>query len=388
MENFIYNLPTRIIFGKQQIEHLSSELTNQNVKRMLLVYGQQSIKKLGIYDHIINVAAQLGIEVIEESGVRPNPDITSVHSGRKKAIEHDVDFILAAGGGSAIDAGKAIAFARYMDSEAAVWKAFRNEVPLTKALPIGTILTLAATGTETNGNTVISNDALKDKRSVRNPMLMPVFSIIDPEYTKSVPAHHIKAGSIDIMMHVFEQFFSKTPRTETSDYMSTGLIKSVIENTRRILGGEDDYAARANISWASTLALCWVLQQGKVGDWGSHRLSYPITTDYGITHGLALAIIQPAWMYIALRENPEPMRRRLGTMGRELFGIENPEDVIEAFKNLYREFGVAATFSEAGVTLSEQDVQRMAAVVTELGPIGNTITVDYNLAMDIFNAAK
>lgn len=388
MENFTYNLPTRIVFGKNQIDALSRELKQENVQTMLLVYGKQSIFNLGIYDRVMETAHALGITVYEEGGVRANPELKSVLSGRQTTREKHVDFILAVGGGSVIDAAKSIAYAHFKDDEKDVWGAYRGNATIDKALPIGTILTLAATGSETNGNAVLSNDDTGEKRNIKNSILMPVFSIIDPEYTKSVPTHHVIAGSIDIMMHVFEQYFSKTPHTDTSDYMSIGVLRSVIDNTRLVLKGEDSYEARANLSWASTLALSWILQMGKIGDWASHRISYPITADYGITHGLALSIIQPAWMQIALRENPEVMRFRLSRIGRELFGIEEPEAVIEAFKDLFREFGAPARFTEAGVTIRDDDAVRMAKTAVELGNVGNTIEVDEARAVDIFNAAR
>jgi len=388
MDNFSYSLSTNIVFGKDQIETLPDLLKQQNVKKVLLVYGQRSIKENGIYDKVISTLEALNIECYEESGVKPNPDIESVKSAQATLKKHDIDFILAAGGGSVLDAAKAMAFSYYLEGPEAIWDVFMRKQTFDKALPVGTILTLAATGSETNGNTVISNGALKDKRSVASPLLNPIFSIIDPSYTLTVNRHHTIAGSIDIMMHVFEQYFSKTPRTETSDYMSFGILKSVIENTRRILRGEDGYETRANISWAATLALSWILQQGKKGDWASHRLSYPVTVDYGITHGYALAIIQPAWMHTALKYNPEAMGRRLSMLGEAVFGTVEPEETIIAIKALFKEFGAATSFKEEGIKLTEEDIERMAATVLELGPIGSMVRIDSSLAKEIFDAAK
>ncbi len=388
MENFTYSLPTKIVFGKDQIKTLKSLLEENGVKKVLLVYGKRSIKKLGIYDEIVATLNAMNILFYEESGVKPNPDITSVKRGQKTLKENDIDFILAAGGGSVIDAAKAMAFAYYLDGPDDIWDVFMRKQSFDKALPLGTILTLAATGTETNGNTVISNEHLQDKRSVASQKLVPVFSIIDPSYTLSVNRHHTIAGAIDIIMHVFEQYFSPTKRTETSDYMSFAIIKSVIENTRNILKDEDSYETRANISWAATIALSWLLQQGKTGDWASHRLSYPITVDYGITHGYALAIIQPAWMQVVLKHNPEAMGGRLRKIGEELFGISEPEEVIEAFKQLFNEFGAATTFKQDGVQLGEEDIERMATTVLELGEVGNMVKIDHILAKEVFDAAK
>ena len=323
MESFTYSLPTRIYFGKDQIKKLSEALKPYQGQSVLLVYGKSSIQSIGIYDAIIKVMNALSINCIEEANVRPNPEMQSVLQGRKKCLEHDVKFILAAGGGSVIDAAKAIAFAVTMEEDS-VWDVFLGQAKPTHALPLGTILTLAATGTETNGNTVITNDTLNQKRSCAYPFLIPTFSIIDPTYTMHVNKHYTYAGVTDIVMHVFEQYFSTTPRTETSDYLSIGLLKSVIENTKRLNRNEDDYDTRANISWAATIGLSWLLAQGKKGDWATHQLSYPYTQKYGVTHGYALTSIYPAYLKIILDEAPSIVAPRLKFLGRELYGVENP----------------------------------------------------------------
>ncbi|MFW5893210.1 MAG: iron-containing alcohol dehydrogenase, partial [Bacillota bacterium] len=279
MENFEFRSPTNVVFGKDQLEKLPELLKRRKVKKLLLVYGRESIKRLGIYQRIHTLCEETGVEVYEESGVRPNPDIASVYSGRRTVLENGIDFILAAGGGSVIDAAKAIAFSVHME-EKDIWRTYLKEVEIKKAMPLGTVLTLAATGSETNGNTVLSNDEKNDKRGLASPHLIPAFSIIDPAHTFSVPRHHTFAGSIDIMMHIFEQYFSPTKRTETADHMALGILKSVIENTHRIKEGSDDYDTRANISWAATLAWNWILSKGKVGDWATHRISYPFTMRY------------------------------------------------------------------------------------------------------------
>ncbi len=374
MKNFTFNLPTKIIFGRDQIEQLSTELKQLNIKKMLLVYGKASIKKLGIYDHIIHVANSLDIEVYEEGGVEPNPDIESVLSGQATIQKHDIEFILAAGGGSVIDAAKAMALAKDLHPSE-VWDVFMRKETYESVLPLGVILTLAATGSETNGNTVISNRALNDKRSVADNQLIPQFAIIDPSYTMSVNKHHTIAGSIDIMMHIFEQYFCPTEHTDTSDYMSLGILKSTLDNTFKILNSEDDYHVRANISWAATLALSWILQQGKQGDWASHRLSYPITMDYGITHGHALAIIQPAWMKEMLAQDAPLMKARLSRLGDFLFNETDPQKTITLIQDTFRSFGAASSFKEAGVELTDDDAQRMAEKTLELGPIGNMLKI-------------
>ncbi len=387
MKNFSYNSPTKIVFGKDQIQALPNLLKEHSVKKLLFVYGKSSIKKLGIYDEVLKMCKDLTIEVIEEGGVRPNPSLDSVLSGRKKALQHDVDFVLAAGGGSAIDAAKAMAFAVFME-EADVWKAYTREKNPTKALPIGTILTLAATGTETNGNTVVTNDQANKKYGIAHPFLRPVFSIIDPSYTMSVDHHHSIAGSVDIMMHVFEQYFCNTTRTETADHMAVGVLKSVIENVNRLLDGEDDYETRANLSWASTIGWSHLLQQGKVGDWATHRLSYPLTADYGITHGFALSSLHTAWMEVALKYNEATMSSRLKFLADELFGGCDFKEVPERLSDIYKSFDAPTSLKEAGLKLNDKDLEKLAKDTVSLGDVGTVIKIDQQRALEIFKRAN
>ena len=386
MENFEYRSPTKIVFGKDQLETLPSLMEEHSVKKVLLVYGKSAIKKLGIYERIHTLLKEKGIEVYEESGVRPNPDMSSVLSGRKTVLENDIDFILAAGGGSVIDAAKAIAFGVKLKEED-VWKTFMHEAEYQGALPIGVVLTIAATGSESNGNTVISNDEENDKRSIAKEGLRPSFAVIDPSYTFSVPRHHTFAGSIDIMMHIFEQYFSPTKRTETSDYMTLGVLKSVIENTNRILDGDDDYDTRANISWAATLALNWILQKGKVGDWASHRLSYPLTVHYGLTHGYALSSIFPSWIETARMYNPEDMKRRLDLLASEVFGGKG-EDVPDKLRELFRRWGAPASFKDSEIDLREEDAMKLAKQTVALGDVGNMIKINASIAKELYLNAR
>ncbi len=382
MKNFIYESPAKIIFGKNQISALKNELEVNSVKSVLLVYGKASIKRIGLYDSIVSILQELRITYIEESDIRPNPEVSSVRSGIAKCIKHNVDFIIAAGGGSVIDTAKAIAFGRYLDCD--VWDAYINKVKATKALPIGAVITLAATGTETNGNTVLSNDTTGEKRSVAYPFLIPQFAIIDPSYTLTVNHHHTIAGSIDIIMHVFEQYFSNTEHTLTSDLMSIGVIQSVIENTKLILDGKDSYDVRANISWASTIGLNWILGVDKVGDWATHRLSYAITKEFGTTHGYALSMLFTSWARVALKYNPETMIRRLSLLGERLFNNIPYQDVLHQIDKLFLSWGAPIRLHQE-LSIDDTLVNELVQNALGLGSVGTIITVDNDKALEIFN---
>ena len=388
MLNFTYVNPTKIIFGKNQIQALNDELKPYENENILLVYGKSSIKKLGIYDEIITITKRLNINVYEESGVRPNPDLSSVLSGRKTCIDNDIKFILAAGGGSVIDCAKAIAFSATVENEDDVWPIFLNQNQATSAIPLGVVLTLAATGSESNGNAVITNDKTNEKRIAGYPFTYPKFAIIDPVYTMSVDKHYAIAGVIDITMHVLEQYFSPTERTETADYMSIGILKSVIENTQRMLKDPKDYDTRANLSWAATVGLNWILQQGKVGDWASHRLSYPITQYFGTTHGYALTSIFPAWLKLAYKYNQDTMTWRLKLLGKELFNVETPLEVIDAIQNYYQSLGAPTSLKEANVKLTDEILDNMLEHAMKLGNLGNVFTVDTERAKELYLLAQ
>jgi len=382
MKNFEYQSLTKIIFGKNEILKLDRELKAYNVKKMLLVYGRSSIKNLGIYKQVLFICEKLGIEVFEESNVRPNPEMTSVRSGINTCKENDIDFVLAAGGGSVIDCAKAIAFGTLYDGDP--WDVYLLKDSATKSLPIGVIITLAATGTETNGNSVISNDVTNEKRSVAYPFSIPKFAIIDPSYTLSVERHHVIAGSMDIMMHVFEQYFSNTLRTETSDYMSMGIIKSVIENTNRYLNGEDSYETRANISWASTIGLNWILGVDKVGDWATHRLSYPITKEYEITHGYALALIFTSWIRVALKYNSTTMIPRLRTLGEMIFDEPDYQKVPGKLEELFESWGAKVRLSDELLYVDVKRINELIETALALGSVGTVVKIDKEKALEIF----
>lgn len=386
MKNFVYQSPTTIYFGENQISQLETELLPYKNKVILLVYGKSSIKILGIYDKIMQIAKSLYITVIEEGNVTPNPDISAVNSGIAKCLEHHVSFVLAAGGGSAIDCAKAIAFGA--KTKGNIWDIYLRKFDATSSLPLGVIITLAATGTETNGNSVISNNETSEKRSVAYPFSVPKFAVIDPSYTITVNEHHTISGSLDIIMHILEQYFSNTTRTETSDYMSFGVIKSVIENTRRVLDGDNTYHNRANISWASTIGLNWILGVDKVGDWATHRLSYAITKEFGTTHGLALILIFTSWMRTALKYNPKTMNRRLALIGKELFQLSEPDLVINKMESLFQSFGAKTNFEDEGIQLTSETINSLVDNALALGSVGTVITIDKKIATEIFELAK
>ncbi|MDD2373612.1 MAG: iron-containing alcohol dehydrogenase, partial [Syntrophomonadaceae bacterium] len=316
MLNFNIHFPTRISFGRGKIEDLSKEILCYGDK-VLLVYGGGSIKRSGLYDRVLQVFQDNGITHVELSGVQPNPRISSVRQGIELCKKHEVHLVLAVGGGSTIDCAKIIAAGAGYDGDA--WDFFTRKAKINYALPIGTVLTLAATGSEMNPNAVISNDDTKEKLGTGSPVLIPRFSIVDPEYTFTVPPEQTAAGTVDIMSHVFEQYFSPTLGTYIQDRLAEAMLKTCIHYGPIAIAQPDNYEARANLMWTGSLALNGLLGAGKRTDWATHDIEHEISALYDVTHGLGLAVLTPYWMQYVLDEQTAP---RLAEYARNVWEIE------------------------------------------------------------------
>lgn len=294
--NFIYSNPTRLYFGVEVRKNLSEELMNYGPK-VLLAYGGGSIKTNGIYEEVMSVLRAVGKEVIELPGVMPNPTTDKLNEGAKLAREHDVDLILAVGGGSTIDYAKAVSVSAWYDGDP--WEKFylKQEEPddNQRIIPVGSVLTMVGTGSEMNGGSVITNHAAKLKiGKVFGENVMPKFSILNPCYTFSVPKRQMVAGIFDIMSHIMEQYFSGGD-DNTSDYLAEGLMRSLIHSSRVAVENPQDYEARSNIMWASTWALNTLIGKGKSQDWMVHMIGQAIGAYTDATHGMTLSGVSIAY---------------------------------------------------------------------------------------------
>ncbi|MCY7973195.1 iron-containing alcohol dehydrogenase [Bacillus spizizenii] len=300
MENFTYYNPTKLIFGKGQIEHLRKEL-KQYGNKVLLVYGGGSIKRNGLYDQVTGILKEEGAVVHELSGVEPNPRLATVEKGIALCREHDIDFLLAVGGGSVIDCTKAIAAGVKYDGDA--WGIFSKKVTAEDALPFGTVLTLAATGSEMNPDSVITNWETNEKYVWGSNVTHPRFSILDPENTFTVPENQTVYGMVDMMSHVFEQYFHNVENTPLQDRMCFAVLQTVIETAPKLLEDLENYEHRETILYAGTIALNGTLQMGYFGDWASHTMEHAVSAVYDIPHAGGLAILFPNWMRYTLDTN-------------------------------------------------------------------------------------
>ncbi|MCA5013775.1 MULTISPECIES: iron-containing alcohol dehydrogenase [unclassified Enterococcus] len=349
MDNFRFYVPTDIRFGQDRLETELTGVLDTYGKNVLLVYGGGSIKKNGLYDQVTDLLNANGNTIVELSGVEPNPRIETVRKGVALCREHHVDVILAVGGGSTIDCSKVIAAGFF--SEEDPWeivlgrRGYQGE-----ALPIVTILTLAATGSEMNAGAVISNMATNQKLGVGGPAMMPKVSFLDPANTFTVPAYQTAAGSADILSHLFESYFNVTEGTDVQDFVSEGLMRSVIKHCPIALKEPNNYDSRANLMWASSLALNGLTRGGKHGVWSCHAMEHELSAFYDITHGIGLAILTPRWMAYVLSEQ---------TVDKFAQFAKNVWDITEADKMTAAKQGIQATydyFKACGIPMTLPEV--------------------------------
>lgn len=362
MNNFRFYTPTRYIFGRdaqQYAGEMSSELLGNKV---LLVFGQSSARKSGLLDRVEDSLKKSKVDFIEFGGIRPNPTDGPVREGIRLCKEQGVTGILAVGGGSVIDTAKAIAAGALYDGD--FWDFFSGKKSPEKALPIGVVLTIPAAGSEGSGNSVITKEEGLVKISIRTEyVLRPVFALVNPELTYSLPPYQTACGIVDMMAHIFERYFTPTEGVEVTDRISEGLLKAIIEDAPKVLATPDDYDARANIMWAGTLAHNGVCGCGKQEDWSSHGLEHEISALYDVAHGAGLAVILPAYMTYVLDHRPQ----RVAMMARNVFGVENKDDVeagkegIDRLKAFFKSIGMPLNFSELGV--SNPDIPLMVKKV-------------------------
>lgn len=370
MNNFeLYN-PTKLVFGKDTVSKLGS-LVEPYGKKILLVYGGGSIKKSGLYDRVLSELAAIGATVHELPGVEPNPRLTTVHKGVDIVRAEGIEFILAVGGGSVIDAAKAVAAgAKYAGDP---WDFTIGKARIEDALPLGTVLTLAATGSEMNGNAVISNWETKQKRGLGSKLVYPRFSILDPQLTYSVPRDQTVNGIVDIMSHVFEQYFTLTDGVPLQSRFAESVLLTVIENGEKALANGEDYEARANLLLAGTYALNGTLPNGVVTDWATHGIEHEVSAIYDIAHGAGLAIVFPNWMKYVYDAKPE----RFAQFAERVWGIDpsgkSADELalagIQATRDYFTRIGAPATLGELGIGAEQLD--RMADEAVQFGPIGS-----------------
>lgn len=351
MNNFIYDIPVKVYFGENQLHHLGEELSKYG-KRVLLTYGGGSIKKIGLYDAVVKEIKAAGLELFELSGIAPNPRIDSVREGARMCKEHNIDVLLAVGGGSTLDATKWMAAGACVEHDS--WDFFSKWSPVEKALPVLTVLTLAATGSEMDCGGVISNPETQDKIGRMEQPLLPKVSFLDPTLTYSVNAYQTACGSADMLNHIMEVYFNMDQDLYMLDCFMEGMMKTIIKYAPIAMAEPNNYEARANLMWTSSWAINGFINGGKQQEWSCHPMEHELSAIYDITHGLGLAILTPRWLEYCLDETTVSKYVQFGV---NVFGIDASLEpmviakmsIEKASQFFFETLGLDDTFTKVGI---------------------------------------
>lgn len=386
MQNFFYSIPTKVAFGEGELKNLP-EFVKACGTKVLIVYGGGSIKRTGLYDKVTKLLTDNGIAYEELSGVEPNPRVTTVNRGVKICREKGVDVILPIGGGSTIDCAKGVAAAYYYDGDA--WDIVEDNSLVTKVLPIVSILTLAATGSEMDYFAVISNDELKEKKDIYSPLIYPAYSILDPTLTYSVPQYQTASGTADIMSHLFEVYFNGVEGTYFQERVIEGMLKTCIKYGPIACREPENYEARANLMWTSSWAINGFIACGKSGSWPCHAMEHQLSAYYDVTHGHGLAVLTPIWMKYTLNDKTVSM---YANYGRNVFDIDSALSdyeianlAIEKTKEVFEQMGLKLTLRDTGVT--EKDSFREMAQKAAKASAGSFVELTVDDIVEIYNQA-
>ncbi|MEW4282409.1 iron-containing alcohol dehydrogenase [Priestia koreensis] len=369
MENFQYHNPTKLLFGKGQLDALKTEIPLYG-KRVLLLYGGGSIKRSGLYDNVMTLLREIDAFTVELNGVEPNPRLTTVNKGIQLIKENNLDFILAVGGGSVIDCAKAIAAGSHYGGD--VWDIVTKKTPVTSALPIGTVLTLAATGSEMNGGSVITNWDAQDKRSFGSIHTFPKFSVLDPELTFSVPRDQTVYGIVDIMSHVLEQYFHASTNAPLQERIGESILRTVIEIAPKLVNNLENYSYREVMMLNGTFALNGTLSMGVKTDWATHMIEHAVSAVHDIPHGGGLAILLPHWMAHVAKQKPE----KVVQLGVRVFDIDSEgktamevaNETIATLRSFWNSIGAPSTLADYEIDDKELELMsERAMVATTIG---------------------
>jgi len=348
MENFVAYNPVQLHFGKDSIKDLGKAAVTLG-KKALVVYGKGSVLRNGSYDDTLKQLKDTGIEVIEYSGIKPNPVVDAVDEAAKIGISEKVDLVVAVGGGSVIDSAKIIAVC--IADKAKGWDVMTRKHEPVRSLPLIAVLTLAATGTEMNPTSVLQNHLTDQKIGFRHPVMFPVHSFLDPSYTISVPANYTAFGIVDLVAHSLEAWFGKG-EADLSDRFVVAIIKEALEAGPQLMKDLTNYGYRERIMWAATNALNDTTMHGRVsGDWGVHALGHTLSYLYDTAHGATLSIFYPAWMRWFGDKNAE----RVVRLGDALFGVQSVEETVKSLESYFSLLGSPVRASEAGIGQDQKE---------------------------------
>lgn len=387
MRNFKFQNATKIIFGRGMASCVGEEIRPYGKRVLFHHYGDDFIRNSAIYQTVLQSLQAQGLEVVELTGVQPNPVLSKVREGIEICKREKIDFILALGGGSVIDSAKAIGLGATYDGD--VWDHYTKKHIIQDTLPVGVVLTIPATGSESSAGSVITNEDGHIKLLGSNGHTRPVFAIMDPEVTFTVPRYPMAVGGVDMMSHVMERYFTAEPHVELTDRLCEATLRTIIHNLPRTLQEPTDYDARAEIVFAGNLAHNGLLDCGRVPDWSCHFISHILGGFTNLAHGATLSILTPHWMEYVYREHIERFAQFAVRVWDISYDEANPEKTaaagIEALRDFWRGLGVPLTLTEAGVSCDR--LEEIAALVTEDGPIGGMRQLDQQDVLNILKAS-
>jgi hypothetical protein len=389
MNNFVFQNPTKIIFGRGMEKSVGKE-TLAYSKNILLHYGGGSIKKTGLYDRVTESLKEAGIRWVELPGVKPNPRLSLVREGIKLCREEKLDFILAIGGGSAIDSAKAIAMGVLYEGD--VWDIYAGKANPTAALPVGTVLTIPAAGSEASTASVITNEDGWLKRGFNSVIIYPKFSILNPELAFTLPKYQVASGSVDIFAHLMERYFTNVLNVELTDRMIEAIMKTLIHHVPKVLKQPDNYDSWAEIMWSGTVAHNNLMNTGRVGDWGSHDIEHELSAIYDVAHGAGLAVVFPAWMKYVYKHDVA----RFCQFAERVWGVEpnfrSPEETalegISQLENYFRSIGMPVTLKELGVPGDRLEEMAAKATDNDTTTIGQFVKLNQADVLNILKLAN
>jgi len=389
MENFEFRNPTKIIFGRGTEEKVGIEIAAYS-KNILLHFGTGSIKASGLYDRVTASLKKAGVNWVELGGVKPNPRLSMVYEGIRLCKENKLDFILAVGGGSVIDSAKAIAMGVVNDGD--VWDIFIGKKAPTAALPVGTVLTIPAAGSEASTASVITNENGWLKRGFNSDLIYPRFSILNPELAFSLPKFQVACGIADIMAHLMERYFTNVSNVSFTDRLLEATMKTIISQAPQVLSNPQDYDAWAELMWAGTIAHNNLLNTGRVGDWASHDIEHEISGIYDVAHGAGLAVVFPAWMKHVLHQDLDRFVQWSVRVWNVEMDVFNPEMTaragIERMEAFFHSIGLGTKLADLNIHDNRIDEMADKCTSGNTRTVGNFVKLDHEAVKEILFLAQ
>ena len=377
MQNFEFRNPTKIVFGRGTENQVGAEVAAYS-KRILLHFGGGSVRSSGLLDRVKASLKAAGVEWVELGGVKPNPRLSLVHEGVRLCKQDKLSLVLAVGGGSVIDSAKAIAMGALIDHD--VWEFYLGRGAPTQALPVGTVLTIPAAGSEASTGTVITKEEGALKRAVNSELIYPRFSILNPELCFSLPPFQRACGAMDVMAHLMERYFTNVQHVSFTDRLIEATMKTVIAQAPKIQRNPEDYDAWSEFMWAGTLAHNNLLNTGRIGDWASHDIEHEISGIYDVAHGAGLAVVFPAWMKHVLRHDLDRFVQwavRVWNVELDIFDREaTARQGIARMETFYRSLGLATTLDGLGVRGDRIDEMADKCTDGDVHTVGNFVKLD------------